>query len=840
MDEPLTFPSAPIAPVVSGRRSDEAVDPALELGPFFQAIPIPCIVISPQQTILAANNAYFRVAGRTGSDILGLNIFNAFPGNPENPADDGAVKLRASIERVLATRCTHKMAIQRYDVATQADGSVLQTRYWEPINTPVLNADGTVRYIIQTVEEVTDAYLTRKGTLRNVLAALTETIRDMKAVDDIGYAAASILGQALATSRVGYGTIDHVADTLEVARDWTAPGVETLAGITPLRSYGSFIDDLKQDKFIAIVNVDDDPRTASAAAALRGRDAASFVNVPVVEDGVLVAVLFVNDAQPRNWTEEELVLVKEVAARVRSAGERLRGVAALGESEAKFRTITDAMPQMVWSTLPDGYHDYYNEQWRSYTGLAREAAAGDGWSDILHPEDQERAWSMWRTCLETGDTYEIEYRLRHHSGNYRWVLARALPIRAGDGRIVRWMGTCTDIDNHKRAEDELRQASERKDEFLAMLAHELRNPLAPISSAAQLLTLGPTDPQRVRKSGDIILRQVRHLTTLVDDLLDVSRVTRGLVHIERIAIDLHAVLHSAVEQARPGIEAHRHHLALDLPPGRAFVKGDKTRLVQVVVNLLNNAAKYTASGGNISLSLALEGGQATITVGDDGIGIAGDLLPHIFELFIQAKRTPDRIQGGLGLGLALVRRITELHEGSVRALSDGLGKGSSFVVSLPVLALAGSPGKGAGPGDAGSAAGAGTAAGTPRAAAADLPRIMLVDDYADGAESLASLLRAQGYEVLVAEDGKHALRMADGLSIDVFILDIGLPGMDGYELARRLRASAAGREAQLVALTGYGKAEDRLLAIAAGFDHHLVKPVDIGALAPVLVRRVPG
>jgi PAS domain S-box-containing protein len=342
-----------------------------------------------------------------------------------------------------------------------------------------------------------------------------------------------------------------------------------------------------------------------------------------------------------------------VAARIRTAGERLRGVAALRESEAKFRTIADAMPQMVWSTLPDGYHDYYNQQWYSYTGVPQGSTDGDGWNDIFHPDDSARAWAAWRASLATGKTYEIQYRLRHHSGAYRWVLGRALPVRDDTGAIIRWMGTCTDIDDQKKAEDELRQAGLRKDEFLAMLAHELRNPLAPISSAAQLLMLANPDLQRAHKAGAIILRQVRHMTDLVDDLLDVSRVTRGLVQIERHRLDLKDVLHSAIEQARPLMEARGHHLTVEEPAAPALVLGDFTRLVQVVVNLLNNAAKYTPAGGRIILSLQVEAGEACIVVTDNGSGIDAALLPYVFDLFIQAARTPDRAQGGLGLGLAL-------------------------------------------------------------------------------------------------------------------------------------------------------------------------------------------
>ena len=280
----------------------------------------------------------------------------------------------------------------------------------------------------------------------------------------------------------------------------------------------------------------------------------------------------------RRSVEGGVAMIREVAARVRTAGERLRNVAALRESEAKFRTIADAMPQMVWSTLPDGYHDYYNQQWYNYTGVPHNATDGDGWNDMFHPDDSARAWAAWRASLATGKVYEIQYRLRHHSGVYRWVLGRALPVRNDAGAIIRWMGTCTDIDDQKQAEDALRQASLRKDEFLAMLAHELRNPLAPISSAAQLLLLANPDPARVHKAGHIIVRQVRHLTELVDDLLDVSRVTRGHITLTLGTVDLCAVVAEAAEQAGPLLAARRHSLTLEGIQTPMRVQGDHKRL----------------------------------------------------------------------------------------------------------------------------------------------------------------------------------------------------------------------------------------------------------------------
>jgi PAS domain S-box-containing protein len=504
---------------------------------------------------------------------------------------------------------------------------------------------------------------------------------------------------------------------------------------------------------------------------------------------------------------------------------QVRAEAALRESEAKFRTIANAMPQMVWSTLPNGLHDYFNHQWYEYTGVAVGSTDGEGWNDVFHAEDRPIAWERWQHSLATGETYEIQYRLRHRSGQYRWVLGRALPVRDESGKITRWMGTCTDIHDQKLAEERLKESSERKDEFLAMLAHELRNPLAPISSAAQLLNLAGQNEKMIKQSSEIIARQVKHMTNLVDDLLDVSRVTRGLVELDKEDLDLKLVINSAVEQIRPMIESRHHQLHLRLPLSHAYVHGDKTRLVQILANILGNAAKYTPSHGEIELELEVQQTQVQIRVRDNGSGISPSLLSHIFDLFTQAHRTPDRSQGGLGLGLALVKSLTGLHGGSVSANSPGIGKGSTFVVTLPLItpqvAMANERDRGRHP---------------EAVPAIRAKYVTIVDDNADAAHSLAYLLQAAGHFVTVHEHPAKAIAEAEMDPKQVYILDIGLPDMDGYALARRLRAIPGTSHAILIALTGYGQAHDRVLSKSAGFDHHFVKPIDPHELAAILDR----
>jgi PAS domain S-box-containing protein len=521
--------------------------------------------------------------------------------------------------------------------------------------------------------------------------------------------------------------------------------------------------------------------------------------------------------------------IRDAAGRVEGAlvaqidiSEQVRAEAALRESEIKFRAIANAIPHLVWSCLPGGTHDFFNDRWYEYTGLPPGPADTERWPEIVHPDDRARAGQLWQQALASGKPYEIEYRLGYHpTGEYRWCLTRAVPVHGPDGRLIRWLGTVTDVHEQRLTADELRRAAAKKDEFLAMLAHELRNPLAPIKAAADLLKLAGGDNRRLGQAAGIIDRQVRHMTELVDDLLDVSRVTRGLVELERQPIDMKTVVSSAVEQVKPLIEARTHALHVHAGAAHASVYGDHTRLVQVLVNLLGNAAKYTPHGGRIDVDVQVEQDMVRVAVADNGSGIEASLLPCVFDIFTQGVRTPDRSQGGLGIGLALVKSLVALHGGQVRAHSDGPGRGSVFEVMLPLLAGASSA-----PGELALAQSvAGAAAGK---------RILVVDDNVDAATTLGELLSALGHEVMVRFDGKSALADGPAFGPEVLVLDIGLPDIDGYELARRLRSEPATAGARYLALTGYGQAHDRTLARAAGFDHHFVKPVDIAALQAML------
>lgn len=374
---------------------------------------------------------------------------------------------------------------------------------------------------------------------------------------------------------------------------------------------------------------------------------------------------------------------------------------------------------------------------------------------------------------------------------------------------------------------EIRQYDQRKDEFLAMLAHELRNPLAPISSAAQILKYVAAEPQKVKNTVEIIDRQVVHLTNLIDDLLDVARVTRGLIKLEKEPLDMRTLVSHAVEQINPHVNAKSQQLSLEVPVEPVYVLGDKNRLIQVIANLLNNATKYTPNGGNISIAFRIKEDEVALDIVDDGIGISADVLPHIFDLFSQAKRTSDRSQGGLGLGLALVKSLVSSHGGSVSVLSRGLGAGSSFSISLPRL-----------PGEHLTERSQGISYNEYSTALFKPLRLLIVDDNRDAADSLASFLENAGHTVFSEYTAKGALAKVSSVCPHIYILDIGLPDMDGNELVKNLRALPETGDATFIAITGYGQQEDKEQSLVAGFHYHFVKPVDPPRLLNIIAAQV--
>jgi PAS domain S-box-containing protein len=515
-------------------------------------------------------------------------------------------------------------------------------------------------------------------------------------------------------------------------------------------------------------------------------------------------------------------------------------------SESRYRFLADMVPQMVWTCNARGELDYVNRRWMEFfdgkgpKSGDRFVSSADG---TIHPEDRPRFLEAGRIALEAGTPFEVECRrFSVPAGEYRWLLIRAMPMLDASGQVLRWFGTCTDVENQKQALAErerllaearhlaeeresliaaLHAEGDRKNEFLAILSHELRNPLTPVANSLYILERAAPDGEQAKRAREVIERQVRHMTRLIDDLLDVTRITRGKIRLHSEPLELNGLLRRSSEDHRENFRRAGIELDVRLLKEPLVVLGDPTRIAQVVGNVLQNAAKFTRSGGQVILSLQREGTrEALIVVEDTGAGMTEETLSRVFEPFVQAEHTIDRSGGGLGLGLALARGIVSLHGGTIDARSEGPGRGSVFTVRLPLDTSQGTLAK---PRVADSCRGA-------------AHRILIIEDNVDAAQSLREVLELSAHTVEVARDGSEGLARARTFEPEIVLCDIGLPAMDGYTVARQMRADPRLKAAFLVALSGYALKEDIDRSREAGFDWHMAKPATIEAIGSVLAE----
>ncbi|MFO0604834.1 MAG: PAS domain-containing protein [Polyangiales bacterium] len=490
-----------------------------------------------------------------------------------------------------------------------------------------------------------------------------------------------------------------------------------------------------------------------------------------------------------------------------------RAQASLQARERELQTLADNTPDILTRFDRELRHVFVNAAVERTTGRPRAHFLGKTNREIgMSPALCELWETAQRRVFERGEVQELQFEYDAPGGR-RYYAARLVPERGDDGEVASGLSVTHDVTDSHAAAASLREADRRKDEFLALLAHELRNPLAPIRTGLQVLRLSAPDEAAAARARAMMERQVEHMVRLVDDLLDISRISRGKLELRQEPVDVREVVEQAVEASRPAVDAGRHTLTVSVPPRPLRVHGDLTRLVQVLSNLLHNAAKYTPPGGRIALDVEPVAEGVALRVTDDGAGISAELLPRVFDMFVQADRTLVRAHGGLGIGLSLVRRLVEMHGGTVVAESAGTGRGSRFTVVLPLLEPA-----------ADVPRPAAAAESVPRAAPR---RVLVVDDNEDAADALATMLGLLGAEAAVAHGGPAALRRAGEFKPDLVFLDIGMPDMDGYEVAGRLRREPGLRDVTLVALTGWGSESDKARSRAAGFDRHLVKPVGL-------------
>lgn len=673
------------------------------------------------------------------------------------------------------------------------------------VEMPAIRADGTEFPVELTVTRLpTDGPAIFTGHLRD--------ITERKQAEETLRKSEDRLRNAIAAADVGTWRVD-----LRSGLDTRDASLNQILGLEACDSTQPVED------FFSRVHPDDKPRAHQAWRSMVEGETASYeIEARIVRPDGEERWIRDRGAGIRDG-DGELRYVTGAAADIT---ERRRAEEALRDRERRYELVLAGAEAAIWDWDVPAKRVVYSPRWKQLRGLSDDEVTDqeEEWSSRIHPEDRERVMAAVREHFERRTAvFAEEYRVWHKDRGWIWILDRGRAMTDASGRVIRMAGSETDITERKAAEEALREANRQKDKFLATLSHELRNPLAPLRTGLELMRMVNDDPAKVQECRAIMERQVEHLIRLVDDLLDVSRITRGRLELKRGRIELAAVVQSALQDTERMVQGAGHTLDVNIRQDPIVLFADPVRLAQILTNLLSNAAKYTPNGGRIVLTAERQAGGVALTVRDNGCGIPVDKLQAVFETFGQIDRSLETGYRGLGVGLGLVKSLVEMHGGIIEARSDGVGQGSEFRVWLPTTTEA----------DIGRSATHGDAVPAP-APALIRQRVLLVDDNRDAAHSLATLVELLGHEVRVAYDGAEALEVAAEFRPQVVLLDIGLPKMNGYDVARRIREQAWGEGVVLAAVTGWGQDHDREQAREAGFDRHLTKPVQLETVRGLL------
>ncbi len=766
--------------------------------------------------ITSWNQGAERLFGYTAAEAIGQSIMMLVP--PD----------QVDQELSVLDRIRHGQRVDHLEVVRVTKSG--QLRDISLTVSPVRDGRGQIIGASKTARDVTDrkaaeARLRHSEEAHRLLVGVHDATRGLNDPALVMHEIVTRVGLHFDVTRCAYGEVDTDAEIIDITRGYTN-GVPTVAGRYPIEIFGPLmVGELQAGRSVAIADVRRDPLTdhASSQQTYQRMQIVSMICVPLMRRQRLVAVLVVADGRPRTWGAGDAAIVEQVAERTLFAVEGARAAVKLQESHDVLALAMGAGKMGAWSRDLALDSVWWSPELATLFGFSPqdEDFSRQRLFDLVAPEDRDRLPVAIQAALANRQDYVLEFKFKHAgTGEWRWMEARGKATYAADGRPQMLYGLGIDITSQKRAVEALQEADRRKDDFLATLAHELRNPLAPISSGLHILRTAGSDHAAAALAREIMERQVAQMIRLVDDLLDVARITTGKVEMRFEPMDLAGAISDAVETAMPLVTLGGQPLQVTTPDQPIYVNADRTRLSQVFANLLNNSARYSEPGQPIRVSVTREGDQAVVRVRDEGVGIHPEMLPRVFDMFRQADRTGGRSRGGLGIGLFIVRRIAEMHGGSVNAISAGLGQGTEVIVRLPALAA----------GDAPVAARPATVArvqGVRR-------RVLIVDDNADAAESLAVLLSLSGHDTRMAYDGEAAMTVAAEFRPDVVFLDIGMPKLDGHETARRMRAEPWGKAMVIVALTGWGQSEDRRRSKDAGFNHHLVKPADPSVVSKLI------
>lgn len=703
---------------------------------------------------------------------------------------------------------------------------------------PTADADGN---IIKWFGTSTDITANKKAENRAVLMAeISELARKFENPGNFLYAVSKAVGEHFEARRCLFNEIDLENDIEIVHRDY-CHGIESVAGKHKISAY-SPVTSAEMEAGITVVNRDSkiDPRTAHLyEETYKPAGERAYIAVPLLRENRWVASLWVSTDEPRDWGKGEISLLEFIAEQVWAVVEKLRIDAALRESEKRFRNMADHAPVMIWVTDPTGYCNYLSQSWYEFTGQTPETALGFGWLEATHPDDAGRAEAEFIGANEKHAPFRLEYRLRRKDGEYRWAIDSAQPRFGEEGEFLGYIGSVIDITDRKRAEQErekllaqekiLREEAERanrlKDEFLATVSHELRTPLNSMLGWAAMVRQNNYNTEIMRRAFEVVERNARNQNQIISDILDVSRIITGKLNLNLQPVELSAAVQAAIDTIRPAADAKRIRLETDFEPDAEMITGDADRIQQIVWNLLSNAVKFTPEAGRIEIASRFSDRYVEISVADDGSGIKPEFLPFVFDRFSQADGKMNRRHGGLGLGLAIVRHLTELHGGSVSVQSAGEGHGSIFTVRFPLKLRFADTDKN-GSEDSDNQAEAISETGGKPAGRLEGLRILVVDDEPDALELSAFILTDQNALVFTAESVDQALEIFAAETLDAIVSDIGMPEKDGLDLIQEIKARSDGQITPTVALTAYARKEDSRRVLEAGYDAYLPKPVE--------------